>query len=191
MYGAIRQIELMNPPWVTLDTGFVPFNGIEPEEISFSLSLQDAVQAKLDSIDTSQSVELRRFVTLTAHELSHQQTKWFDLREQVLFYHSSGAPINFGSRHRISFLADWLSSDEMRIFQSEAHQLHKLLLLNFVFDLIDRVVDYWNEVALARHVWRSFSGAFRRFLENSLQFKPFHTPLRLFPSSIHPISSAA
>lgn len=193
MFGTLRQYALRNPPWADMDYEYPAFSIIDEAYDIAGWSLQDAVQAKLASIDTNQSVELQRFVVLTAHEFAHNQVKWAEPEPpKPLLYDAYGAPTSFREAfQKISSIIDWGTEEQFQIFESEVHHLRKLLLLNLVFDLIDRVVEYWREVALARHAWRSFSGAFRQFLESALQFKPFHTPLRLFPSSIHPIGSAA
>ncbi len=182
-----------NPPWV---------NRSEPDEsncftvtTNWDLQFTDLLREKLVSIDTSQSIELRRQVLLAAHDCGHQQIKWLDfddLELKPLLYDAYGAPTSFRSFHEIGHIVNHLTVEQVEFLQSpEALHFRKWLLLNLVFDLIDRVVDYWNDVALTRRAWRSVSRAFRRLLESALQFKPFHTPLRLFPSSIHPIDSAA
>jgi hypothetical protein len=198
MLGTLNQIVFENPPWVDYESA--AFSLVD-ETLNgpFALSLQNAVQAKLASIDTSQSVELQRFVALTAHEVAHYETGWFEfdfepVKPQPLLYDAYGSPISFrDADQKIGRLGDCTEELVQDVLLEVYHRWHlrRLLFLNLVFDLIDGVVQYWNEVALARRAWRSFSGAFRRLLETVLQFKPFHTPLRLFPSSIHPIDSAA
>lgn len=195
MYGAfIGHIEFRNPPWVDFDIDFSCVNMVDvPEPMLANQVWADALRKKLASIDTSQSVELKRFVTLTTHELGHHKISWLEPESpKPQLYDAYGIPTSFRLPQTISSIIGRVMEEQFQILQSGIHcHFRKLLLLDLVFKLIDRVVEYWNEVSLARRAWISFSGAFRQFLEGALQFKPFHTPLRLFPSSIHPIGSAA
>jgi hypothetical protein len=181
-----------NPPWAVLEpTEEVQWANVNFHTLMGARSLRDAVRSKLASIDTSQSVELKRFVMLTAHELGHHKIWWPESEKpNPLLYDAYGAPTSFRLPQSIAFIIDGVMEEQLQIFQPEIH-IGELLLLDLVFKLIDKVVDYWNTVAAARLALRSFSSTFRQFLESALRFKPFHTPLRLFPSSIHPIGSAA
>ena len=70
------------------------------EDEPFAVSFTKAVQTKLASIDTSQSVELKRFVMLTAHEFAHEEIKWIDAEDfepKPLLYDAYGVPASFWS----------------------------------------------------------------------------------------------
>jgi hypothetical protein len=190
MYTAIGHVEL--PEWSLADA----LNSLDYQVTDLSriqiIDVADAVKSKLASIDTSQSVELMRFVALTAHELAHKEISWAEFEKpKPLLYDAYGLPTNVRPPQTIASIIDRVTEEYFQIFQSSiSYHVHKLFLLDLVFKLIDKVVDYWNEVALARRAWKTSSGALRKFLEGVLRFKPFHTPLRLFPNSIHPIGSA-
>jgi hypothetical protein len=182
-------VVIENPPYAAWE----PTEAVEGVIVNFNSymgarSLAAAVRTKLASIDTSQSVELKRFVMLTSHELGHLNIPRLETKlPKPLLYNAYHAPTSSTIPRTISSIIDRVMEERFYIFQSSI-TYH---LLDLVFKLIDKVVDYWNTVAAARLALRSLSGTFRQFLENALQFKPFHTPLRLFPNSIHPIGSAA
>ena len=194
MFSTVR-IVFQNPPYVDMAYASDVSSIIDAEYYApMGVSLLSAVQAKLDSIDTSQCVELQRFVTLTSHEFAHYEMQWLEsevVESKPLLYDGYGSPISFWSPKIVPIVYPQVEEQFLHLQLVAAHHLRKLALLSVVFDLIDRVVKYWNEVALARRAWKTFSGAFRQLLERALQFKPLHTPLRLFPNSIHPIGSAA
>jgi len=154
----------------------------------YAISLQDAVQAKLASIDTSHSLELKQFVLLKQHEWD-ADIAWFtpqDFEPRPKIYDA------YGQLYQSVDLQTILTPEQVEFLNSpEGYRLRRWLLLNLIFDLIDRVVDYWGVIESARRRWKSVSTAFRRCLETALKFKPFHTPLRLFPNSIRPIDSVA
>jgi hypothetical protein len=192
MFGSLKQIILENPPW--LDHEFAALSLVEATlNGRLCLSLKDAVQAKLASIDTSQSVELQRFVMWNYQQWEKTGVYWPASDEFDIPLPSQPLALLFDAYdNSISFQElNGLPAHKVLTYEVYHRRLRKLVLLNLIFDLIDRVVEYWNEVALARRAWRIFASAFRQLRETVLQFKPFHTPLRLFPSSIHPIESAA
>src|SRR6266480_2155000 len=99
-----------NPPWV---------NRAELDEANcftvttnWDSQLTGLLREKLVSIDTSQSIELRRQVLLAVHDCGHQQIKWLepdDFESKPLLYDAYGAPTRFRSLHEIGHFVSYLT----------------------------------------------------------------------------------
>jgi hypothetical protein len=201
-----------DPPWVDVVCPFEVPTTTSTESVHdfymklFWSEMQEVLRTKLRTLQRkTKSPELNRQLLLAVHERLPRID--FHPTSLIPFTCSSGSyragtlishlvEIDFSSAmdgirpgYRQNIVYPGLKLEFSNF--SSAYEFGKALLLHVYSFLLDAIADYWNEVALAQRAWRSFSGAFRQFLESALQFKPLHTPLRLFPNSIHPIGSAA
>jgi hypothetical protein len=162
---------------------------------SFDWSLTDALRTKLNSLyGTRNSAELDRQLLLALHDDCHAQILWFEgAQEQPQLFDAYGQPlptkprssdILVGYNDILPRLSDFLPS-------TYSFEFTQILLLHFFSSLIDRLADYWTAFAQARLAWLRLLVAFLQQLKRSLSFKPLHTPVRLFRSSIHPVELPA
>lgn len=163
----------------------------------FGLYFENAIRTKLTSVfATSKSVEFDRQVLLALHDsaLGKCQAHLVDATLNGQVYLAVSTP---RVRNSLLFVQhnDFSLHAEFRALLRSSYgvEFAQLLLLHLIALVIDRIADYWNAIAQARTAWliNLVLIAFRQQLKAGLQFKPLHTPLRLFPSSIHPIEVSA
>jgi hypothetical protein len=159
---------------------------------NFDLSLTDALRTKLNSLyGTRNSIELDRQLLLVLHGDCHASIQWFQEEEPQVF-DAYGEPFHTTSiRNNVVAYDDILPKLSDFLPSTYAFEFTQILLLHFFSSLIDRFADYWTSVGQARLAWLRLVVAFLQQLKRSLSFKPLHTPVRLFRSSIHPIELPA
>lgn len=195
MMGSFHSAVLANPPWVNIAE---PTDGIYLDDyvsVNFDMDLVSALRDKLGSIDTNGCVELNRQVLLALHEPVNVQ--WVSVTDVApTLYDAYGEPIPteavvLSGVIDVGFLHPSFNQLIASVPSSHAFEYAKFLLLQLFSSLIDQAVDYWRAIAEARRIWSKIAAAFRNLVGRNLRHRPFHTPLRLFPSSIHPIDSLA
>lgn len=188
-----------NPPWASQPMA-ASWTTVKAQVPAYEGFFTQALKRKLVSVyAASQSVELNRQVLLALHDSSLTKAQ-----SELVNYTLEGS-IRLGSLAKRTALREANDVDVLIINdilphpsclsefypKSYAFGFGQILLLHFFSYLLDRIADYWNATALGRLVWRDIGVKLRHLLERALQFKPFHTPSRLIPRSIHPIGSAA
>lgn len=214
MEDCLPHIVLENPPWVgvslipRMSVFEIPASNSLPAHpdlnaytvVNFDGWFTDTLRAKLVSVDTTQSIELNRQVLLALHDSGHSPVQWVEVADldesfgpQVYDAYGVALP-------RKPIEVDLLTFGELHgpyghlwntVPSAYAFEFAQLLFLHVLSFVIDRIVDYWNAIAKARSAWLFTSVIFRALRTRRLAFKPRHTPLRLIPSSIHPIEQAA
>ncbi len=171
---------LHNPPWVRAYK-----RALSP---ALRPSMADLLRAELARVlKRSRSAEFNKQILLASHDLSHA---WLQTGLTYSVNNLHGKLIAFRLLSESDRVKEFDSKFSVRLTEDGIEYVDILFLQLFSF-FLDKALDYWNGIADSRSKWLATATAFRELLGRKLKFKPFHTPLRLFPSSIHPIESAA